>query len=74
MDHFKFELIRANAAQEIMHCMSVKFEAKTALGLLKAFLGFVENCGYDKESLIGALEMYQEEGLLHTFKEHCLDD
>jgi hypothetical protein len=55
MDHFKFELIRASAAQEITHSRSAKFAAVTATELVEAFADFALGCGYQRESLADAL-------------------
>lgn len=74
MDNFKFELIRANAAQEIMYCMNAKFQAVTAQALVDAFVDFASGCGYQKESLTEAFEVHTEEDVLYTIKEHPLDD
>lgn len=74
MDTFKFELIRANAAQEIIYCMNTKFLAATAGDLVAAFVDFASGCGYQKKSLIEAFEVLAEEDLLYTIKEHPLDD
>ena len=74
MDNFKFELIRANAAQEIMYCMNAKFQVLTAGDLVAAFVDFAFGCGYQKESLIEAFEVLAEEDLLYTIKEHPLQE
>ncbi len=74
MDNFKFELIRANAAQEIMYCMNTKFQAVNAQALVDAFVDFASGCGYQKEHLIEAFEVHTEEDLLYTIKEHPLND
>jgi hypothetical protein len=74
MDNFKFELIRANKAQEIMYCMNTKFQAATAQGLVDAFVDFASGCGYQKEDLKEAFEVHIEEDLLYTIKEHPLND
>jgi hypothetical protein len=74
MDNFKFELIRANAAQEIMYCMNAKFQAATAQGLVDAFVDFASGCGYQKEDLKDAFELHIEEDLLYTIKEHPSND
>jgi hypothetical protein len=73
MDNFKFELIRANKAQEIMYCMNTKFQAVTAQGLVDAFVDFALGCGYPKGDLKDAFELHTEEDLLYTIKEHPLD-
>jgi hypothetical protein len=59
MDNFKFELIRANKAQEIMYCTNAKFQAATAQGLVDAFVDFASGCGYHKEDLAEAFEVNQ---------------
>ena len=74
MDNFKFELIRANKAQEITYCMNTKFQAVTAQGLVDAFVDFASGCGYQKEDLKEAFEVHIEEDLLYTIKEHPLND
>jgi hypothetical protein len=61
MDNFKFELIRANKAQEIMYCMNTKFQAATVQGLVDAFLEFAAGCGYKKEDLKTAFELHQDD-------------
>lgn len=74
MDNFKFELIRANKAQEIMYSTNAKFQAATAQGLVDAFVDFVSGCGYQKEALLEAFEVHTEKDLLYTIKEHPLND
>lgn len=54
MDQFKFELIRASAAQEILDTKSAKFTAITAQALVDSFVDFASVCGYQKESLAEA--------------------
>jgi hypothetical protein len=54
MDHFKFELIKASAAQEIMHSKSAKFTSITAQELVNSFVDFASGCGYQRESLVEA--------------------
>jgi hypothetical protein len=58
MDHFKFELIRASAAQEITHSRSTKFAAVTATELVDAFIDFALGCGYYRESLVEVFAEY----------------
>ena len=69
MDHFKFELIRASAAQEITHSRSAKFAAMTATELVDAFIDFTLGCGYYRESLVEAFEEYIDD----EPEQHCLE-
>jgi hypothetical protein len=61
MDHFKFELIRASAAQEITHSRSTKFAAVTAAELVEAFADFALGCGYQRESLADAFAEFTDD-------------
>jgi hypothetical protein len=61
MDHFKFELIRASAAQEITHSRSTKFAAVTASELVEAFADFALGCGYQRESLAEAFAEFTDD-------------
>ena len=61
MDHFKFELIRASAAQEITHSRSTKFAAVTATELVEAFADFALGCGYQRESLADAFAAFTDD-------------
>jgi hypothetical protein len=61
MDHFKFELIRASAAQEITHSRSAKFAAVTATELVEAFADFALGCGYQRESLADAFAEFADD-------------
>jgi len=69
MDHFKFELIRASAAQEITHSRSTKFAAVTATELVDAFIDFALGCGYYRESLAEAFAEY----IYDEPQQHCLE-
>jgi hypothetical protein len=69
MDHFKFELIRASAAQEITHSRSTKFAAVTASELVDAFIDFALGCGYYRESLVEAFAEYIDD----EPEQHCLE-
>jgi hypothetical protein len=69
MDHFKFELIRASAAQEIIHSRSTKFAAVTATELVDAFIDFALGCGYYRESLTEAFAEYIDD----EPEQHCLE-
>jgi hypothetical protein len=69
MDHFKFELIRASAAQEITHSRSTKFAAVTATELVDAFIDFALGCGYDRESLVETFAEYIDD----EPQQYCLE-
>ena len=56
MDNYKFELIRADQSQQIVYCISNKFEALTADQLVEAFVDFSSGCGFHKKSLYNAFE------------------
>jgi hypothetical protein len=69
MDHFKFELIRASAAQEITHSRSTKFAAVTAAELVEAFADFALGCGYQRESLADAFAEFTDD----EPQQYCLE-
>jgi hypothetical protein len=70
MDHFKFELIRASAAQEITHSRSTKFAAVTATELVEAFADFALGCGYQRESLADAFAEFTDDD---EPQQYCLE-
>ena len=70
MDHFKFELIRASAAQEITHSRSTKFAAVTASELVEAFADFALGCGYQRESLADAFAEFTDDD---EPQQYCLE-
>ena len=55
MDNYKFELIRADEAQQITYSMINKFQANFADELVDAFLDFAAGCGFYKKSLYEAM-------------------
>ena len=69
MDHFKFELIRASAAQEITHSRSAKFAAVTATELVDAFINFALGCEYGREELADAFAEFIDDAP----QQHCLE-
>ena len=69
MDHFKFELIRASAAQEITHSRSAKFAAVTATDLVDAFINFALGCEYGREELAEAFAEFIDDAP----QQHCLE-
>jgi hypothetical protein len=69
MDHFKFELIRASAAQEITHSRSTKFAAVTATELVDAFINFALGCEYGREELAEAFAEFINDAP----QQHCLE-
>jgi hypothetical protein len=69
MDHFKFELIRASAAQEITHSRSAKFAAVTAAELVDAFINFALGCEYGREELADAFAEFIDDAP----QQHCLE-
>jgi len=69
MDHFKFELIRASAAQEITHSRSAKFAAVTATELVDAFINFALGCDYEREELADAFAEF----IADAPQQHCLE-
>jgi hypothetical protein len=69
MDHFKFELIRASAAQEITHSRSTKFAAVTAVELVDAFIDFALGCGYERDVLTDAFAAYIDDAP----QQYCLE-
>ena len=69
MDHFKFELIRASAAQEITHSRSAKFAAVTATELVDAFINFALGCEYEREELADAFAEFIDDAP----QQHCLE-
>jgi hypothetical protein len=69
MDHFKFELIRASAAQEITHSRSAKFAAVTATELVDAFINFALGCDYEREELADAFAEFIDDAP----QQHCLE-
>jgi hypothetical protein len=69
MDHFKFELIRASAAQEITHSRSAKFAAVNATDLVDAFINFALGCDYEREELAEAFAEFIDDAP----QQHCLE-
>jgi hypothetical protein len=69
MDHFKFELIRASAAQEITHSRSAKFAADSAAELVDAFINFALGCDYEREELADAFAEF----IADAPQQHCLE-
>ena len=69
MDHFKFELIRASAAQEITHSRSAKFATESAAELVDAFINFALGCEYEREELADAFAKSIADAPQH----HCLE-
>jgi hypothetical protein len=61
MDNYKFELTRADEAQQIMYTYSAKATAMTAYELVCAFVDFTKGCGFFEESMYNALALYVEE-------------
>lgn len=61
MEKFKFEMIRSNESEEIMHCVSTRFEALDAREIVSAFVDFVSGCGFHRDSIIDAFEYFAEE-------------
>ena len=63
MDNYKFELIRADEAQQITYSMTNKFKALVANELVRAFVDFAAGCGFYKKSLYDAMQAcIDEEG------------
>jgi hypothetical protein len=56
MDNYKFELIRADEAQQITYSMINKFQANFAEELVEAFVDFASGCGFYKKSLYQAMQ------------------
>lgn len=56
MDNYKFELIRADDAQQITYSMTSKFQALLAEELVGAFVDFAAGCGFYKKSLYDAMQ------------------
>jgi hypothetical protein len=61
MERFKFEMIRANEADEITYSVSTKFTALLADEIVSAFVDFVSGCGFSKEAIIDAFEQYSDQ-------------
>ena len=60
MERFKFEMIRANEAEEITYSVSTKFTALVAAEVVSAFVDFVSGCGFSRETIVGAFEKYSD--------------
>jgi hypothetical protein len=65
METYKFELIRADASQQITNAMSSKFKAFLPADVVGTFVDFMVGCGFDQKALYAAMQMRIEEGSDH---------
>lgn len=64
METYKFELVRADEAQQITHVVTTKFQALTVLSLLREFVDFMAGCGFDRGAVLrGMQDLIDEEGV-----------
>jgi hypothetical protein len=56
METYKFQLIRADEAQQITHVVSTKFQALTVLSLLREFVDFMAGCGFDRGAVLRCMQ------------------
>ena len=57
METYKFELIRADASQQITDVMSSRFKAVVPASVVDNFCDFMVGCGVDKKALYEAMQM-----------------
>lgn len=62
METYKFELIRADASQQITNAMSSKFKAFLPADVVGTFVDFMVGCGFDQKALYAAMQMRIDEG------------
>ena len=62
MENYKFELIRADEAQQITYIVTNRFEALMADQLLDGFVDFAAGCGFAREALLSSMQRRIEEG------------
>ncbi len=62
MENYKFELIRADEAQQITYAVTNRFEAITTDQLLDGFVDFAAGCGFAREALLNSMQRRIEEG------------
>lgn len=61
METYKFELIRADASQQITDVMSSRFKAMMPASVVDNFCDFMVGCGFDKKALYAAMQMRIDE-------------
>lgn len=61
METYKFELVRADEAQQITHVVTTKFQALTILVLLREFVDFMAGCGFDRGAVLRCMQDLADE-------------